>query len=183
MRWRVTERWKCTGYITSKWDMVFLSSFESVVSKLEKRSKNRASKKFVFDTRATAKERITRISSNNYNFLIFYHRLWYDEVGGSNCPKKTNPVNHNGYRVCFVFYRFLVSLDFPTVLPTSCCVCFCSVAMINLAMSGFFAAGGTPVPWKSYPAASPAAHQPVSLKKTVSTFSANRRRSSLLVWA
>ena len=51
--------------------MVFLSSFESVVSKLEKRSKNRASKNFVFDTRATAKERTPRISSNNYNFLIF----------------------------------------------------------------------------------------------------------------
>ncbi len=66
--------------------MVFLSSFESVVSKLEKRSKNRASKKFVFDIRATAKERITRISSNNYNFLIFGK----DEVGSSNLPSSSN---------------------------------------------------------------------------------------------
>ena len=71
--------------------MVFLSSFESVVSKLEKRSKNRASKKFVFDTRATAKERITRISSNNYNFLIFLSFAFgKDEVGGSNPPSSSN---------------------------------------------------------------------------------------------
>ena len=70
--------------------MVFLSSFESVVSKLEKRSKNRASKKFVFNTRATAKERITRISSNNYNFLIFLSFAFgKDEVGGSNPPSSS----------------------------------------------------------------------------------------------
>ena len=74
----------------SKWAMVFLSSFESVVSKLEKRSKNRASKKFVFNTRATAKERITRISSNNYNFLIFLSFAFgKDEVGGSNPPSSS----------------------------------------------------------------------------------------------
>ena len=70
--------------------MVFLSSFESVVSKLEKRSKNKASKKFTFDTRATAKERITRISSNNYNFLIFLSFAFgKDEVGGSNPPSSS----------------------------------------------------------------------------------------------
>ena len=70
--------------------MVILSSFESVVSKLEKRSKNRASKKFVFDTRATAKERITRISSNNYNFLIFLSFAFgKDEVGSSNLPSSS----------------------------------------------------------------------------------------------
>ena len=63
--------------------MVFLSSFESVVSKLEKRSKNRASK--------TAKERITRISSNNYNFLIFLSFAFgKDEVGSSNLPSSSN---------------------------------------------------------------------------------------------
>ena len=67
--------------------MVFLSSFESVVSKLEKRSKNRASKKLVFDTRATAKERITRISSNNYNFLILNLNVFRLD---KNCTKKRN---------------------------------------------------------------------------------------------
>ena len=70
--------------------MVFLSSFESVVSKLEKRSRNKASKKFTFDTRATAKERITRISSNNYNFFIFLSFAFgKDEVGGSNPPSSS----------------------------------------------------------------------------------------------
>ena len=76
--------------------MVFLSSFESVVSKLEKRSKNRASKKFVFDTRATAKERITRISSNIYNFLMFLSFAFgKDEVGGSNPPSSSNNFRPN----------------------------------------------------------------------------------------
>ena len=80
--------------------MVFLSSFESVVSKLEKRSKNKASKKFTFDTRATAKERITRISSNNYNFLIFLSFAFgKDEVGGSNPPSssKTETTRQGGF--------------------------------------------------------------------------------------
>ena len=83
--------------------MVFLSSFESVVSKLEKRSKNRASKKFVFDTRATAKERITRISSNNYNFLIFLSFAFgKDEVGGSNPPSSSKSIENFGFRCFFV---------------------------------------------------------------------------------
>ena len=92
MRWRVSrKRWKCTACIMSKWAMVFFFFFESVVSKLEKRSKNRASKKFVFDIRATAKERITRISSNNYNFLIFLSFAFgKDEVGSSNLPSSSN---------------------------------------------------------------------------------------------
>ena len=82
--------------------MVFLSSFESVVSKLEKRSKNRASKKFVFDTRATAKERITRISSNNYNFLIFLSFAFgKDEVGGSNPPSSSK--KHRKLRFSVLF--------------------------------------------------------------------------------
>jgi hypothetical protein len=82
--------------------MVFLSSFESVVSKLEKRSKNRASKKFVFDTRATAKERITRISSNNYNFLIFLSFAFgKDEVGGSNPPSSSK--RHRKLRFSVLF--------------------------------------------------------------------------------
>ena len=82
--------------------MVFLSSFESVVSKLEKRSKNRASKKFVFDTRATAKERITRISSNNYNFLIFLSFAFgKDEVGGSNPPSSSK--KHQKLRFSVLF--------------------------------------------------------------------------------
>ena len=82
--------------------MVFLSSFESVISKLEKRSKNRASKKFVFDTRATAKERITRISSNNYNFLIFLSFAFgKDEVGGSNPPSSSK--KHRKLRLSVFF--------------------------------------------------------------------------------
>ena len=82
--------------------MVFLSSFESVVSKLEKRSKNRASKKFVFDTRATAKERITRISSNNYNFLIFLSFAFgKDEVGGSNPPSSSKKHRKLWFSVLF----------------------------------------------------------------------------------
>ena len=82
--------------------MVFLSSFESVVSKLEKRSKNRASKKFVFNTRATAKERITRISSNNYNFLIFLSFAFgKDEVGGSNPPSSSK--KHRKLRFSVLF--------------------------------------------------------------------------------
>ena len=103
MRWRVSrKRWKCTACIMSKWAMVFLSSFESVVSKLEKRSKNRASKKFVFDTRATAKERITRISSNNYNFLIFLSFAFgKDEVGGSNPPSSSK--KHRKLRFSVLF--------------------------------------------------------------------------------
>ena len=37
-----------------------------------------------------------------------------------------------------LFYRFSVLLDFPTDFPTSYFyACFCSVAMINLAISGF----------------------------------------------
>ena len=86
--------------------MVILSSFESVVTKLEKRSKNRASKKFVFDTRATAKERITRISSNNYNFLIFLSFAFgKDEVTSSNLvssSKKTPEIF--GFQVFFVIW-------------------------------------------------------------------------------
>ena len=79
-----------------------MSSFESVVSKLEKRSKNRASKKFVFDTRATAKERITRISSNNYNFLIFLpFAFGKDEVGGSNPPSSSK--KHRKLRFSVLF--------------------------------------------------------------------------------
>ena len=82
--------------------MVFLSSFESVVSKLEKRSKNRASKKFVFDTRATAKERITRISSNNYNFLIFLSFAFgKDEVGSLNLPSSSK--KHRKLRFSVLF--------------------------------------------------------------------------------
>ena len=82
--------------------MVFLSSFESVVSKLEKRSENRASKKFVFDTRATAKERITRIPSNNYNFLIFLSFAFgKDEVGGSNPPSSSK--KHRKLRLSVLF--------------------------------------------------------------------------------
>ena len=82
--------------------MVFLSSFESVVSKLEKRSKNRASKKFVFDTRATAKERITRISSNNYNFLIFLSFAFgKDEVGSSNLPSSSKKHRRLRFSVLF----------------------------------------------------------------------------------
>jgi len=82
--------------------MVFLSSFESVVSKLEKHSKNRASKKFVFDTRATAKERITRISSNNYNFLIFLSFAFgKDEVGSSNLPSSSK--KHRKLRFSVLF--------------------------------------------------------------------------------
>ena len=87
--------------------MVFLSSFESVVSKLEKRSKNRASKKFVFDTRATAKERITRISSNNYNFLIFLSFAFgKDEVGGSNPPSSAN-IKHSNLTIWVLFAMLL----------------------------------------------------------------------------
>ena len=83
--------------------MVFLSSFESVVSKLEKRSKNRAPKKFVFDTRATAKERITRISSNNYNFLIFLSFAFgKDEVGSSNLPSSSKKHRKLRFSVLFV---------------------------------------------------------------------------------
>ena len=82
--------------------MVFLSSFESVVSKLEKRSENRASKKLVFDTRATAKERITRISSNNYNFLIFLSFAFgKDEVGSSNLPSSSK--KHRKLRLSVLF--------------------------------------------------------------------------------
>ena len=82
--------------------MVFLSSFESVVSKLGKRSKNRASKKFVFDTRVTAKERIARISSNNYNFLIFLSFAFgKDEVGGSNPPSSSK--KHRKLRFSVLF--------------------------------------------------------------------------------
>ena len=91
--------------------MVFLSSFESVVSKLEKRSKNRASKKFVFDTRATAKERITRISSNNYNFLIFLSFAFgKDEVGGSNPPSSSKKHRKLRFSVLFCCKNVLLGV-------------------------------------------------------------------------
>ncbi len=94
--------------------MVFLSSFESVVSKLGKRSKNRASKKFVFDTRVTAKERITRISSNNYNFLIFLSFAFgKDEVGGSNPPSSSNifRLNRKVWADFVMTLQFFVTFD------------------------------------------------------------------------
>ena len=80
-----------------------------------------------------------------------------------------------------LFYRFLVSLDFPTDLPTSyCCVCFCSVAIINLAMSGFSCSRryARSAELSSGFSCSTSAR---FWKKSASTFSANRRRSSLLV--
>ena len=93
--------------------MVILSSFESVVSKLEKRSKNRASKKFVFDTRATAKERITRISSNNYNFLIFLSFAFgKDEVGSSNLPSSSTGTPLSQDSGVFVMFFVTASLLF-----------------------------------------------------------------------
>ena len=121
MRWRVSRKhWKCTACIMSKWAMVILSSFESVVSKLEKRSKNRASKKFVFDTRATAKERITRISSNNYNFLIFLSFAFgKDEVGSSNLPSSSTgtPLSQDSGVFVMIFCdRILTFRQF--------CICF-----------------------------------------------------------
>ena len=106
----------------------------------------------------------------------------YPRRGKSAQQLHTNPVTTTvtGFAL---FYRFSVLLDFPTDFPTGYCyACFCSVAMINLAISGFSCSSR----YACFAVLSSDFSCGISArfwKKSVSTFSANRRRSSLLVWA